>query len=410
MNTSNALDSELSPSGRKGGSAPLLFDLNESHTQLQETAREFADKILIPNATRYDQNEEFPKENVAKLADLGFMGILIPEEFGGLGLDNRALTASLEEIQRGCVSTGVTISVHNSLLSNPLINFGNEEQRQRYLPNLASGEALGAYAITEPNHGSDAAAIQTTCRRDGDRYILNGTKAWITNGTYANTIITFATLDASQGAKGICAFVVENTFPGYKVGKKEKKLGIRGSDTVSLIFEDMEVPAENLIGVEGQGFKVAMHTLDGGRIGIATQAVGIAQACLDEALSFAAEHERGGRPLIKNQSIQFQIANMATEVEAARLLTYKAAWLKDQGQPHSLAASKAKLYASEVANRNANQCLQILGQLGVRGSVADRLFRDAKITEIYEGTSEVQRLVISRHTLGEAAHAREKRS
>lgn len=384
----------------------MLFDLTETHLQLQETAREFADKILIPNATRYDRNEEFPKENVDKLAGLGFMGILVAEEFGGQGLDNRALTAALEEIHRGCASTGVTVSVHNSLLSNPLIHFGNDEQRDRYLPRLASGKALGAYAITEPNHGSDAAGIQTTCRREGDKYILNGTKAWITNGTYANVIITFATLDPSLGAKGICAFVIEDSFPGYKVGKKEKKLGIRGSDTVQLVYEDLEVPVENLIGDEGQGFKVAMHTLDGGRIGIATQAVGIAQACLDEAVRFAASHERGGKPLIKNQSIQFQIANMATEVEAARLLTYKAAWLKDRGESHSLAASKAKLYASEVANRAANETLQILGQLGVRGSVAERLFRDAKITEIYEGTSEVQRLVISRHTLNDA----EKRS
>ena len=377
----------------------MLFDLTNQHLQLQETAREFADKILIPNADRYDRNEEFPQDNVQKLADLGFMGILVEERYGGLGLDNRALTCALEEIQRGCASTGVTVSVHNSLLSNPLIHFGNEAQREKYLPKLASGEWLGAYAITEPNHGSDAAGIQATCRKDGDKYILNGTKAWITNGSHANVIITFGTLDPSMGAKGICAFVIEDSFTGYKVGKKERKLGIRGSDTVSLIYEDMEVPAENLIGVEGEGFKVAMHTLDGGRIGIATQAVGIAQACLNATLKYATETSHNGRPLIKNQSIQFKIANMSTEVEAARMLTYKASWLKDNGQNHTLAASQAKLYASEVANRAARECLQVHGGEGARrGSAAERLFRDAKITEIYEGTSEVQRLVISRNT------------
>ncbi|MCA8960795.1 MAG: acyl-CoA dehydrogenase family protein [Planctomycetes bacterium] len=384
-----------------------MFDLNEKHRQIQETAREFSDKILIPNADRHDRAEEYPKENIQKLADLGFMGILIPESHGGLGLDNRALTCALEEIHRGCASTGVTVSVHNSLLSNPLIHFGNDDQRKRYLPQLATGERLGAYAITEPNFGSDAAGIQATCRREGDKYILNGTKAWITNGGYAEVIITFATLDPSQGSKGICAFIVESQFPGFKVGKKERKLGIRGSDTVQLVFEDLEVPAANLIGEEGQGFKIAMHTLDGGRIGIATQGVGIAQACLDCAMDYANEAHRDGRPLIKSQAVQFEIANMATEIEAARMLTYRAAWRKDQKQSHTLEASKAKLFSSEVANRAARSCVQILGADGVRrGYPAERLLRDAKITEIYEGTSEVQRLVISRNTLSDRAQRR----
>ncbi len=381
-----------------------MFDLNDTHRQLQETAREFSDKILMPDADRYDAAEEFPQEKIEKLADLGFMGILIPEEHGGLGLDNRALTCALEEIHRGCASTGVTVSVHNSLLSNPLIHFGSEEQRRAYLPKLAAGEWLGAYAITEPNHGSDAAGIQATCRREGDKYILNGTKAWITNGTYANVVITFATLDASLGSKGICAFVLESTFPGFKVGKKERKLGIRASDTVQLIYEDLEVPVENLIGEEGQGFKIAMHTLDGGRIGIATQGVGIAQACLDCAADYTATAVRGGKPLIKSQAMQFEIANMATEIEAARLLTLQAAWRKDQGLSHTLEASKAKLFSSEVANRAARSTVQILGHDGVRrGYPAERLVRDAKITEIYEGSSEVQRLVISRNTLNDRA-------
>lgn len=376
-----------------------MFELSDSHLQLKEMAREFSDKILIPNADRYDRDEEFPKNNVQKLADLGFMGILIPEAYGGLGLDNRALTCALEEIHRGCASTGVTVSVHNSLLSNPLIHFGSEEQRQAYLPKLATGEWLGAYAITEPNFGSDAASIQATCELDGDHYVLNGTKAWITNGSHADVIITFATTDASLGSRGICAFVIESSWSGFSVGKKERKLGIRASDTVELVYEDLEVPVANRIGDEGQGFKIAMHTLDGGRIGIATQAVGIAQACLDAALSYAADTEHNGKPLIKNQSVQFKIANMATEIEAARMLAYQAAYLKDCGESHTLAASKAKLFASEVANRAARECVQIHGAAGLGRPIAERLFRDAKITEIYEGTSEVQRIVISRETL-----------
>ena len=376
----------------------MLLTLSKTHQQLQETAREFADKILIPNADRYDRAEEYPAENVEKLAELGFMGILIPEEFGGTGLDNVGLTLALEEIQRGCASTGVTLSVHNSLLSNPLLYFGSQEQHQRYLPRLASGEWLGAYAITEPDHGSDAAAIETTCRREGDEYVLNGTKAWITNGTHAHVIITFATPDSSLGPKGVCAFILEKDFPGFQVGKKEKKLGIRGSDTVQLVFDEMRVPAENLLGEEGQGFKIAMHTLDGGRIGIATQAVGIAQACLDASVQFAAAQEQFGRPLRASQLIAHRIADLATEVEAARLLTLRAAMLKDAKEPHSKEASMAKLFASEVANRAARTAMEIHGgEAFCRGTPVERLYRDAKITEIYEGTSEIQRLVISRH-------------
>ncbi len=376
----------------------MLLSLSKTHQQLQDTAREFADKILIPNADRYDRTEEFPAENIEKLAELGFLGILIPEAHGGAGLDNIALTLALEEIQRGCASTGVTISVHNSLLSNPLLRFGTVEQHERYLPKLASGEWLGAYAITEPNHGSDAAGIETTCRREGDHYILNGTKAWITNGTYAHVVITFATIDASLGPKGICAFIIEKDFPGFHVGKKEKKLGIRGSDTVQLVFEDLRVPVENRICDEGEGFPVAMHTLDGGRIGIATQAVGIAQACLDASVAFAREHHQFGRPLAASQLVAHRIADMATEIEAARLLTYRAAMLKDEGKPHSKEASMAKLFASEAANRAARTAIEVHGGAAVtRGSPVGRLFRDAKITEIYEGTSEIQRLVISRH-------------
>ncbi|MCI0650357.1 MAG: acyl-CoA dehydrogenase family protein [Planctomycetes bacterium] len=378
----------------------MLFDLTKEQQQLRDTAREFADKILKPNAQGYDEREEYPRENIEKLADLGFLGIIIPEEFGGGGHRAVALAIALEEINRGCASTGVTISVHNSLLANPLLYFGTPEQRQRYLPRLASGEWLGAYAISEPNHGSDAAAIETACRKKGDRYYVTGRKAWITNGSKAHVYIVFATLDAALGAKGICAFIVERTFSGFSVGKKEKKLGIRASDTVELIFEEMEVPAENLLSASGEGFKVAMHTLDGGRIGIATQAIGIAQACLDESKKFAAERKRFGKPLYKSQAFGHRIADMALEIEAARMLTLRAALLKDQEKPHTAEASMAKLYASEAANRAAREAIAIHGGAGARRSqVVERLFRDAKITEIYEGTSEIQRLVIARHAL-----------
>ena len=378
----------------------MLIELDEAQRQLRDTAREFADKILIPNADRYDRLEEFPRENLDKLADLGFLGIIIPEQYGGGGHNHVALAAALEQINRGCASTGVTISVHNSLLISPLLQFATEELRERYLPKLASGEWLGAYAITEPNHGSDAVSLETICRRKGDRYLLNGTKAWITNGSHADVFIIFATLDPALRSKGICAFVVEREF-GIQVGKREEKLGIRGSDTVEIVLQDCEVPVANRVGEEGEGFTIAMHTLDGGRIGIATQAVGIAQACLDASIQFANERVQFGKPLRDSQSIQWKIANMATEIDAARLLTFRAACLKDAGQEHTMEAAQAKLFASEVANRCAREAIQIHGGPGLcRGLPVERLFRDAKITEIYEGTSEIQRLVISRSALG----------
>ncbi len=374
------------------------MQLTPTQRQVRDTAREFADKILKPNAARYDEQELYPKENVEKLADLGFLGLVIPEDFGGGGHNNQTLSVALEEINRGCASTGVTISVHNSLLAMPLLQFGSDAQRQRFLPRLATGEWLGAYAITEPNHGSDAAAIESTCLKKGDRFVLNGTKAWITNGTYAQVFIVFATLDVALGSRGICAFLVEKGFPGLRVGKKEKKLGIRASDTVELVLEDLEVPEENLLGEEGQGFKIAMHTLDGGRIGIATQAIGIAQACLDASIEYARGRMRDGKSLLEAQTTQHKIADMAVEIDAARLLRDRAAGLKDRGEPHSCEGSMAKLFASEVANRAARESIQIHGGMGAcAGQPVERYFRDAKITEIYEGTSEIQRLVIARH-------------
>ncbi|MDE0959875.1 MAG: acyl-CoA dehydrogenase family protein [Planctomycetota bacterium] len=372
--------------------------LSPEHTRLQQTCREFADEVLIPAADLHDREESYPASNVDRLAKLGMMGILAPSQYGGLGMDNLGLCLALEEINRGCASTGVTLSVHNSLLSSPLLHFGTEEQQQQFFPRLASGEALGAYAITEPDHGSDAVGIETTCRREGDEWVLNGTKAWITNGSHASIIITFATIDPSMRSRGINAFVIENTMPGFKVGKKEKKLGIRGSDTVQLIYDEMRVPAQNLLGEEGQGFKIAMHTLDGGRIGIATQGVGIAQACLDATVNFAESHQMFGRKLADNQLASHKIADMATRIEASRLLTIRAALLKDAGLPHSRQASMAKLSASEIANDAARMALEIHGGAGLgREHPVERLFRDAKITEIYEGTSQIQRLVIARH-------------
>ena len=376
----------------------MFPELSGSQLQLRDTAREFADKILIPNADHHDQREEFPRENIDKLAELGFLGLVAPESFGGLEQNYVTLCVVLEELNRGCASTGITVSVHNSLFTGPLLAFGNEEQHERWLPRVTNGEVLGAYAITEPDHGSDAASIETTCRKDGDGYILNGTKAWITNGSEAGLFITFATLESSLGSKGICAFIIESDMPGFSVGKKEKKLGIRASDTVQLLFEDLEVPASNLLGEEGQGFKIAMHTLDGGRIGIASQGVGIAQACLDASLEFAGEREMFGRLLQDNQLVSHRIAEVATEIDAARLLMLRAASLKDAGMPYGMEAAMAKLFASETANRAAHHAIEILGGIGVsHGHKVERLFRDAKITEIYEGTSEIQRLVISRH-------------
>lgn len=378
--------------------AMLGTSLPSKHLEMQQIAREFADEVLIPAADEHDRTETYPANSVDRLAKLGFMGILTPARFGGKEMGNLALSLALEEINRGCASTGVTVSVHNSLLSSPLLHFGTEEQQARFFPQLASGEHLGAYAITEPDHGSDAAAIETTCRREGDEWVLNGTKAWITNGSHADIIVTFATMDPSLRARGINAFVVEKTMPGFSVGKKEKKLGIRGSDTVQLVFDEMRVPAQNLLGDEGAGFKIAMHTLDGGRIGIATQANGIAQACLDETIHFSENHQMFGRKLADNQLISHKIAEIATRLEGARLLTRRAAILKDLGKPHSREASMAKLSASEIANDAARMALEVHGGAGIgRKSSVERLFRDAKITEIYEGTSQIQRLVISRH-------------
>lgn len=379
------------------------FELSEELLLVQRTAREFAEKELAPVAAKLDAECIFPRENMKKLARLGFCGILVPEEYGGAALGNLALAIVCEEINRVCASTGVTLSVHNSLATSPIIRHGNEQQKRKYLPKLASGEWIGAYGLSEPNAGSDAASIETTARREGDSYILNGSKIFITTGSEADVIIVFARTnpDKSLRAKGITAFIVEKTFPGFKAGPPEHKLGIRASNTTALFFEDCRVPAENVLGGEGNGFKIAMDTLDGGRIGIAAQAVGILQACLDASVKYAKDRVQFGKPLAEFQAIQWKIADMATALEAARLLVYQAAYLRDRKMPHTRQAAMAKLFASEAACRAASEAVQIYGGVGyTREFPVERFFRDARITRIYEGTSEVQRIVISRNVLG----------
>ncbi|MBI3270785.1 MAG: acyl-CoA dehydrogenase family protein [Planctomycetes bacterium] len=378
------------------------FDLSEDLKMIRETARKVADEEIAPRAAALDEGKIFPAESMKKLAELGFCGFLAPEKYGGSGLGNLALVLALEEVNRACASTGVTLSVQNSLVASPLNRFGNEDQKQRYLPKLARGEWLGAYSLTEPGSGSDAAALITSARRDGDFWVLNGSKNFVTTGSYADLLIIFARTnpDASLKAKGVSAFLVEKTFPGFRVGKAEDKCGIRGSDTASLFLEDCRVPAANLLGQEGKGFTIAMDTLDGGRIGIATQAVGIGQACLDASVKYSKERKQFGKLIGEFEAIQWKLAEMATELDAARLLIYRAALLRDRGLPHTKEAAMAKLAASTAANRAAKEAVQIHGGVGyLREFPVERYFRDVRITELYEGTTEIQHLVIARHLL-----------
>jgi alkylation response protein AidB-like acyl-CoA dehydrogenase len=377
------------------------FELTEDLQLLQQTARDFANSVLKPAAARLDREEKFPTEHWKPLADLGFFGFLVPEEYGGTNLGNVALTLALEEVNRACASTGVTVSVQNSLVAAPLVKYGTEEQKSKYLPRVVTGDVIGAYAITEPGHGSDAGALETSAALAGDRYVLNGHKAWITSGATADLLVVFATVDRSKGSRGITAFLVEKSSPGLVVGKHEKKLGIRGSETVTLALEDVEVPVENVLGVVGKGFNLALSTLDGGRIGIAAQGAGILAASLEDSIRYAGERKQFGRAIAEFQAIQWKIANMALDLDTARLLTRRAAWLKDMGKPHSIEASMAKLFSSEAANRAATQAVQIHGGAGYcKDFAVERYYRDAKITEIYEGTSEIQRMVIARSALG----------
>jgi butyryl-CoA dehydrogenase len=379
------------------------LELTDDLKLLQGTVRDFADRVLKPMAARTDREERFPEGHWQALGDAGLFGFLIPEEHGGAGLGNVALSIALEELNRACASTGVAVSVQNSLVAGPIVKYGTEEQKRKYLPRIASGDLVCAYAISEPEHGSDAAALETSARKSGDRYVLGGRKAWITNGASAGLVVVFATVDRSAGSRGITAFLVEKgaATRGILVGKREKKLGIRGSETVELVFEDVEVPASSVLGEVGAGFKLALDTLDGGRIGIAAQAAGIIAACLEESVKYAKERRQFSRPIADFQPIQWKIADMGADLEASRLLIRRAAWLRDAGRPHSKEASMAKLFASEAANRAATQAVQIHGGAGyLKDFPVERFYRDAKITEIYEGTSEIQRLVIARNLLG----------
>jgi len=374
------------------------FALDEDLTMLRDMARDFATKELEPRAREHDKNEAIAPEVFAQLGELGFWGLTTPEEYGGAGLGNLALSVVLEEINRACASTGVTLSVHCSLVGSPLRRFGTEEQKATWLPKLATGEVIGAYCLTEPNAGSDAAALETTAVRDGDDYVLSGTKLFVTNGDWANLFIVYARTDAEASkTRGITAFLVPRDAAGLSVGKKEKKTGIRGSSTTEILLENVRVPATNILGEPNRGFHLAMDTLDGGRIGIAAQAIGVGRACVEASVKYAAEREQFGQPIGRFQAVQWKIADMATQIDAARLLMHKAAWLRDREEPCNLQAAQAKLSASRAANFAADECLQIHGGAGYTDDFhVERLFRDARITEIYEGVTDIQRLVIAR--------------
>ena len=368
------------------------FSLTKQETLFLQMIREFAEKEVKPLAAEVDEQERFPEETVAKMAKLGIMGIPIPVEYGGAGSTNQMYTMAVEELSRVCATTGVIVSAHTSLCCAPILEHGTEEQKQKYLPKLASGEWIGAFGLTEPNAGTDAASQQTMAEEDGDSYILNGTKIFITNAAYADVFIVAAMTDKSQGVKGITTFIVEKGMPGFSIGKKELKMGIRGSATSELIFENVRVPKENILGKLGGGFAIAMKTLDGGRIGIASQALGIAQGAMDETVKYTKER----KPIAKFQNTQFQMADLETKVQAARLLVRSAAYKKDMKLPYSADAAMAKLFAAETAMEVTTKAVQFHGGYGyTREYPVERMMRDAKITEIYEGTSEVQRMVIA---------------
>ena len=375
----------------------MKFELTDEQKMLQSMVREFALNEVEPTAAERDEEERFDREIFDKMAELGLTGIPWPEKYGGIGADYVSYVIAVEELSRVCASTGVTLSAHVSLASWPIYQYGTEEQKQNFLRRLAEGSAIGAYALSEPGAGSDVAGMKMTAKKDGDDYILNGSKVWITNGGVADIYVVFAKTDPDAKHRGISAFIVEKGTEGFSFGKKEKKLGIRSSPTTELIFENCRIPKENLLGQEGEGFKIAMTTLDGGRSGIAAQAVGIAQGALDASIAYAKEREQFGKPIAHNQGISFKLADMATEIEASRLLTYRAAWLESEGLPYSEASAMAKLYAGDTAMRTTVEAVQIFGGYGyTKDYPVERYMRDAKITQIYEGTNEIQRLVIGR--------------
>lgn len=374
----------------------MNFQLTREQELVKKMVREFAVNEVKPIAAEIDETERFPMENVKKMAKLGMLGIPFSKEYGGAGGDTLSYIIAVEELSKACATTGVIVSAHTSLCASLIDQFGTKEQKEKYLVDLATGKKIGAFGLTEPGAGTDAAGQQTVATLDGDNYILNGSKIFITNGGVADTFIIFAMTDKSKGTKGISAFIVEKEFEGFSIGKKEDKLGIRGSSTTELVMSNCIVPKENLIGQEGKGFGIAMKTLDGGRIGIAAQALGIAEGAYEEAINYMKERKQFGRPLSAFQGLQWMIAEMDTKIEAARHLVYKAAWLKDNKLPYSVDAARAKLYAAEVAMDVTTKAVQIFGGYGyTKEYPVERMMRDAKITEIYEGTSEVQKMVIS---------------
>lgn len=374
----------------------MNFELTREQELVRQMIREFAVNEVKPLAAEIDETERFPMETVKKMAKLGVMGIPFSPEYEGAGGDVLSYILCVEELSKVCGTTGVILSAHTSLCASVINEYGTPDQKAKYLPDLASGRKVGAFGLTEPGAGTDAAGQQTTATLEGDNYILNGSKIFITNGGVAETFIIFAMTDKSKGTKGISAFIVEKSFPGFSIGKVENKMGIRASSTTELIFENCVVPKENLIGKEGQGFKVAMKTLDGGRIGIAAQALGIAEGALDEAIAYLKERKQFGRSLSAFQGLQWMVAEMSTKIEAARFLVYKAACLKDAGKSYTVDAARAKLFAAEVAMEVTTKAVQLFGGYGyTKEYPVERMMRDAKITEIYEGTSEVQKMVIA---------------
>lgn len=378
----------------------MNFELSEEHKMIRDAARDFAQSELLPGVIERDENQSFPHEQIKKMGELGFMGMMVSPEYGGGGMDTVSYVLAMEEISKIDASASVVMSVNNSLVCWGLEKFGNEEQKQKYLKPLATGEIIGAFCLSEPEAGSDATSQKTTAKDMGDHYLLNGTKNWITNGNSASVYLVIAQTDVEKGHRGINALIIEKGMDGFVVGPKENKLGIRGSDTHSLMFTDVKVPKENRIGEDGFGFKFAMKTLSGGRIGIAAQALGLASGALELALQYSKERKSFGKPICEHQAIAFKLADMATEIEASRLLCLRAAWHKDMGLDFSESSAMAKLFSAEKAMRITTEAVQIHGGYGfVKEYHVERLMRDAKITQIYEGTSEIQKIVISRSIL-----------
>ena len=373
-----------------------MFKLSDEHVQLQQTFHDFAENEVKPLAKELDETERFPLETIAKMAEMGMMGLPVPEELGGSGIDQLGYILAVEELSKVCATTGIILSAHTSLCCWPIMTFGTPEQKEKYLKPLASGKKLGAFALTEPSAGTDASMQKSVAVLEGDHYVLNGNKVFITNAGAADVFIVFAMTDKEQGTRGITAFILERDMPGFTMGKPENKMGLRASSTCELVFDNVRVPVENRLGAEGKGFKIAMATLDGGRIGVGAQAVGIAQGAIDEAVKFTKERIQFGRRISQFQNTQFTLADMQTRTDAARMLVWRAAAAEQEGQPYTHLAAMAKLFASETASYVTNRAVQLCGGYGfTKDYPVERMMRDAKVTEIYEGTSEVQRMVIS---------------